>query len=242
MEILKNVKIVLLLAALSFLSLSWTGAGYAQNTPKSASAAKSAGTPKSGSQEELPLNITAGRLEVDQNQQVATFINKVVARYKDIILYADILKIFYQSKKSPAGPESPPATSPANSKTAPPGNQSSPMDAVGIEKISRIEAEGKVRMVQGDRIATGEKAIYYTQEDKIVLLGHPQLWRGENSLTGHEIIFYVKENRAVVEGEINKRVEAVIYQSQKVQLPGQESTSAGKPAAPAGKKRGTLAP
>ncbi len=242
MEILRNIKIVLLLATLSCLSLVWTGAGFAQTAPESASTAKSAATPKSGNQEELPLNITADRLEVDQNQQVATFINKVVARYKDIILYADKLKIFYQSKKQPAGSESSPAASPAKSKTAPPGNQNSPMDAVGIEKISRIEAEGKVRMVEGDRIATGDKAIYYTQEDKIVLLGHPQLWRGENSLTGHEIIFYVKENRAVVEGEINKRVEAVIYPSQKVQLPGQESTSAGKAAAPAGKRRGSAAP
>jgi lipopolysaccharide export system protein LptA len=237
MEILKNLQIILLLASLSFLSLTWTGEAYAQPAPKPASGAKSPATPRTGNQEELPLNITADRLEVDQNQQVATFINKVVTRYKDIILYADVLKIFYQSKKQPAGPKSCPATSSAQPKTASAGNQSSPMDAVGIEKITRIEAEGKVRMVQGDRIATGDKAIYYTQEDKIVLLGHPQLWRGENSLTGHEIIFYAKENRAVVEGEINKRVQAVIYPSQKVQLPGQQSAPAGKLESPSGKKR-----
>ncbi len=102
------------------------------------------------------------------------------------------------------------------------------MDAVGIEKITRIEALGKVRIVEGDRVATGDKAIYYTQEDKIVLLGNPQLWQGENSLKGHEIIFYHKENRAVVEGEINKRVEAVIYPSQKTQLPGKQRPLAAK--------------
>ena len=98
------------------------------------------------------------------------------------------------------------------------------MDAVGIEKITRIEALGKVRIVEGDRVATGDKAIYYTQEDKIVLLGNPQLWQGENSLKGQEIIFFHKENRAVVEGEINKRVEAVIYPSPKTQLPGKPKT------------------
>ncbi len=102
------------------------------------------------------------------------------------------------------------------------------MDAIGVEKITRIEALGKVRIVEGDRVATGDKAIYYTQEDKIVLLGNPQLWQGENSLKGHEIIFYHKENRAVVEGEINKRVEAVIYPSQKTQAAGKQQTPSPK--------------
>jgi lipopolysaccharide export system protein LptA len=159
-------------------------------------------------------------LEVEQNQQVITFIKNVVARYKDMILYAETLKIYYQSKtQSPSGQETP-LPPPSKAKGGPPGAEGSPLGAVGIEKIIRIEALGKVRMVQGDRVATGDKAIYYTQEDKLVLLGNPQLWRGENSLRGHEIIFYVKDNRAVVESEPHKRVEAVIYPSQKVQLPG----------------------
>jgi len=225
MEILKRQKIFFLLAFLSLLSLSLTAVGYAQTAPKTAGASKSPG------QDELPLNITADRLEVDQNQQMITFINKVVSRYKDMILYADLLKIFYQSKKEPAGsapvssgPEASRGTTSAKPKNVPSGSEGSPLDAVGIEKITRIEAQGKVRIVQGDRVATGDKAIYYTQEDKIVLLGNPQLWRGENSLKGHEIVFYLKENRAVVAGEINKRVEAVIYPSQEVQLPGQPPT------------------
>ena len=233
MEILRAYcKIILLLAFLGLLGLVWTADTYAQTGSKSAGASKSSGTSKPAGDEELPLNITADRLEVDQNQQVITFINKVVARHKDMILYTDLLKIFYQAKKEPpgnkpagaqspgSGQESSPAATPAKSKAGQPGTGGSPMDAVGIEKITRIEALGKVRIVEGDRVATGDKAIYYTQEDKIVLLGNPQLWQGENSLKGREIIFYHKENRAVVEGEINKRVEAVIYPSQKTQLPG----------------------
>lgn len=239
MEVLnRHLKIILVLAFLGLLGLVWTSGGNAQTGSKSAGASKSSGDSKSAGDEELPLNITADRLEVDQNQQMISFINKVVARYKDMILYADLLKIFYQSKKEPPGrepardpspglgQESSPAATSAKSKAGQPGTGGSPMDAVGIEKITRIEALGKVRIVEGDRVATGDKAIYYTQEDKIVLLGNPQLWQGENSLKGQEIIFYHKENRAVVEGEINKRVEAVIYPSQKTQLPGKQKTSA----------------
>jgi lipopolysaccharide export system protein LptA len=241
MEVKITFKVILVSAFLGILGLAWTGTAYAQ-TGKPAGASKPAGAPKppgaskSAGDEELPLNITADRLEADQNQQVITFINKVVARYKDMILYSDLLKIFYETKKEPpgskrAGAKSPencqdssPTAAPAKSKTGQPGTGGSPMDAVGIEKITRIEALGKVRIVEGDRVATGDKAIYYTQEDKIVLLGNPQLWQGENSVKGREIIFYHQENRAVVEGEINKRVEAVLYPSQKTQLPGKQTT------------------
>ncbi|WP_449245125.1 LptA/OstA family protein [Desulfobacca acetoxidans] len=168
-------------------------------------------------QEQLPLNITAARLEVDHSQQVISFLTKVEARYKDLILYTDLLKIFYQAKtETPGGKTS--AGQKDDSKGA-----ASPLGAVGIEKILRIEALGNVRIVQQDRVATGEKAIYYTQEEKIVLLGNPQLWRGESSLKGREIVFFLKDNRAVVEGDPEKRVEAVIYPSSKFQVPGKSA-------------------
>lgn len=187
-----------------FLCLIWAPASPAQVKPKPAA------------NEELPLNITSGRLEVDQNQQVISFIQAVVARYKDIILYADVLKIFYQPKTE---------TGTGKGKPGEPGQApgpASPLGAVGIEKITRIEALGSVRIVQTDRVATGDKAVFYTQEDKIVLQGNPQLWRGENSLKGREIVLYLKDNRAVIEGSPDKRVEAVIYPSSKVQLPGKQ--------------------
>jgi lipopolysaccharide export system protein LptA len=226
-----------LLCCLGLWSLSWASLGYAQKASKPAAP-----------EEPLPLNITSDRLEVEQNQQVITFINNVVARHKDMILYADILKIFYQAKTASSGQAAPasgaaadkgkpsapacppdqeaPAPPSARAKSSPPGTESSPLGAVGIEKITRIEALGKVRMVQGDRVATGDKAIYYTQEDKLLLMGNPQLWRGDNSLKGHLITFFVQENRAVVESDPNKRVEAVIYPSQKVQLPGSKPPAA----------------
>lgn len=212
MEFLRlPTKAFLLLCLVGIFSLSWTSPGHSQPTSKSAA------------KEELPLNITADRLEVDQNQQVITFINKVVARYKDMILYGDTLKIFYQAKSEATGGQEKTGAKSGPESSSVKGSEASPFGAVGIEKIIRIEVQGKVRMVQGDRVATGEKAIYYTQEEKLVLLGNPQLWRGENSLKGREIVFYIKENRAQVEGDPQKRVEAIIYPSQKVQLPGKQA-------------------
>lgn len=234
MEVLKlPTKRIFLLCLVGILCLTWALPCYSQTGSKSA-----------GKEEELPLNITADRLEVEQNQQVISFINNVVARYKDMILYADILKIFYQAKTElaggkektgakncppgqvkPSGTDSASVKENSKAKDSQKGPEPSPLGAVGIEKILRIEAQGKVRMVQGDRVATGDKAIYYTQEEKIVLLGNPQLWRGDNSLKGQEIVLYLKDNRAVVEGDPNKRVEAIIYPSSKVQLPGKPAAN-----------------
>ncbi len=205
----------LLLTALVVLNLAM---GPAAGQPQTAAT--------SPDRQELPLNITADRLEVEQNQQVISFLQNVVARYKDMILYADVLKIFYEAKSTPApGSEGAPGTTPRGRTTPspPPGAKeggTSPLGAVGMEKISRIEALGKVRLVQGDRVASGEKAVYLVPEEKLLLTGNPQLWRGDNSLRGHEIVFYLKENRAVVTGAEKKRVEAVIHPSQKVQPPG----------------------
>ncbi|MFP3868337.1 MAG: LptA/OstA family protein [Desulfobacteraceae bacterium] len=183
------------------LGLAATGAVYAQKSQ-----------PTEG---EYPLNITAARLEADHPSQQITFIGQVVARYKDMILYSDVLKIFYQTREKSSAPA---VQAGSEKSTAPEG---SPLDAVGIEKISKIEAQGHVRLVQEDKVATGEKAIYYKPEEKVVLLGNPLLWQGENSLKGDKVTFYLKENKAVVEGAPQKRVEAIVYPSGKTTLPGE---------------------
>jgi lipopolysaccharide export system protein LptA len=76
-------------------------------------------------------------------------------------------------------------------------------------EVDRIVAEGSVRIVQGDRVATGEKAEFFRQEERMVLTGSPQLKEGQNSVQGHEIVLFLKENRSVVKGGQDGRVNAV---------------------------------
>lgn len=215
MEFLKQSRSLLGGCLLVFLAITgWPSLAWSQPPAKPAPA------------DELPLNITADRLEVEQNEQVISFLHNVVARYKDMILYADVLKIFYESKAAPSAGQAPAGPKPGQqaASSSPPGSgkeaATSPLGAMGIEKIKRIEALGHVRLVQGDRVAVGDKAIYHAAEEKLILMGNPQLWRGDNSLRGHEIVLYLKENRAVITGEPKKRVEAVIHPSQKVPAPG----------------------
>lgn len=152
---------------------------------------------------EIPLYISASQLEADQDERRIVFKGQVKAVYGDATLYADQLLVFYQPQKKGRPPSS----------SAGKPQQVSPLGDLGGEKIDRIEAKGNVRFVQGDRVATGEKAIYYRDQEKILLLGRPQIWRGENHLQGSKITLYLASHKVVVEGTAQKRVEAHLYQA-----------------------------
>lgn len=166
---------------------------------------------KPGPEGEVPLLITAARLEADQNAGVIIFSGQVKATYGDATLYADQLRVFLQAK-----PATPKGAAPAPQEKAGP----SPLGDMGADKIDRIVAKGNVRLVQEDRVATGDEAIYYKNRDEVVLLGNPQLWRAENTLKGERIIYNLKTNKVLVESSPQRRVEALLYS---------QGTSGGKP-------------
>ncbi len=83
------------------------------------------------------------------------------------------------------------------------------LDKSGDVKI--IKAEGNVKVKVGDKIVTSEKAVYFSDEDKIVFTGAPKAWLGENVVSGDRIIYFIKDDRSIVESEgQNKKVNAVI--------------------------------
>lgn len=75
--------------------------------------------------------------------------------------------------------------------------------------VDRIVADGNVRILQGNRLATGGRAEYFRREERMVLTGSPRVSEGKNSVQGHEIVLFIKENRSVVSGGQSGRVSAV---------------------------------
>ena len=151
---------------------------------------------------EVPLRITAALLSADQKEGIIIFSGQVKAIYGDSTLYADQLRIYFKAKPAPVK-----GAAPAPQEQA----DKSPLGDLGAEKIDRIVAKGNVRMVQEDRVATGNEAIYYKDRDEVVLTGNPQVWRAENTLKGERIIFNLKTNKALVESSPQRRVEALLY-------------------------------
>ena len=79
------------------------------------------------------------------------------------------------------------------------------------EQIDNLEATGNVRIVQGDNIATGEKAVYQRREGVVTLSGAPRVRQGQDFVEGDEVIVYLDEGRSEVIGAEDSRVKAVIH-------------------------------
>jgi lipopolysaccharide export system protein LptA len=72
--------------------------------------------------------------------------------------------------------------------------------------------EGKsVQIIQGDKIATGTKAVFDSAAQTVTMTGNPVVRQGNSEVSGERIIFYMKEDRAIAEGGANQRVKATIF-------------------------------
>ncbi|MCX8116697.1 MAG: outer membrane protein assembly factor BamD [Desulfobacterota bacterium] len=70
----------------------------------------------------------------------------------------------------------------------------------GGKGIDKVIAGGNVKIQQGARMASSEKAVFHNRDQKIFLSGDPKMWEGENMVTGEEIVFDLAKNRVEVRG------------------------------------------
>jgi lipopolysaccharide transport protein LptA len=80
-----------------------------------------------------------------------------------------------------------------------------------MEDVERATAVGNVRISFGERRGTGERAEYFPQEERAVLLGHPKVWQDNDVVSGCKITLLLKEDRSRVDGCDGERVNAVFY-------------------------------
>ncbi|MCX8044296.1 MAG: lipopolysaccharide transport periplasmic protein LptA [Desulfobacterota bacterium] len=135
-----------------------------------------------------PINISADTLEYDNKNNSAVFRGNVVARQNEVVLFADMISVIYARSVEHES---------------------------GRGRVQQLTAEGNVKVIQGERIATGQKIVFYNDEQKIVATGNPRVWQGDNVITGNKITVYLKEDRSVVEGTMQERVSATIFPKDK---------------------------
>lgn len=79
------------------------------------------------------------------------------------------------------------------------------------QRIERIEAFRKVRIEQGERIATGNKAVLDRTRGQVVLTGSPKVSQGADFVKGDEIIFFLDSERSIVRSKGSERVKAIFH-------------------------------
>ncbi|MBU4321025.1 MAG: LptA/OstA family protein [Thermodesulfovibrionales bacterium] len=75
--------------------------------------------------------------------------------------------------------------------------------AEGSGNVTKIEAEGRVKLVKKDLVVTSKAANYFADEEKIIFTGEPKAVEKGNIVTGTKMTYLMKEDRSFVE---NSRV------------------------------------
>lgn len=132
--------------------------------------------PAVGQRERGPVEVTADRLEADDQAGQLVFSGHAVAVQDDVTIHGDRLIVKYAGEK---------------------------------RDIQQVIAEGGVRIVQGTRVATGDRAVLYHSEERIVLTGSPKVSDGDSFVQGQEITIHLHDKRSVVTGGSGGRVNAV---------------------------------
>jgi len=88
------------------------------------------------------------------------------------------------------------------------------LDTEKVGKPKEIVAEGNVRVVNGERVATGGRAVFDQATQTITLSQDAVLRDGPNEVAGEKVVVFLEEQRSIVEGG-HDRVRAVLFPSGK---------------------------
>ncbi len=138
-----------------------------------------------------PIQIVSDRLDAYNEKRMVVFSGNAVATQGARTIRSDRLTLYYREEKKPAG--------------RPAG------EAEGTGNLERVEAVGNVTITEGERIVTGNEAIFDQDAQKITMTGGAVMREGANIVRGDRIIVFLNENRGMVESTENKRVTATIY-------------------------------
>ncbi len=153
-------------------------------------ASKQTGLKQPSSKE--PVHITSDTLEAFNDERLIVFSGNAVAVQGDKVIRSDKLLVYYK-------------------KSADEGKESATASVGQGGDLDRIEAKGPVRITQLKKIVTGDEAVYYQDDQKIVVSGNAVMREGPNIVKGDRITVLLNENRGIVDSPEKKRVTATIY-------------------------------
>jgi len=146
---------------------------------------------KSDSQKnDEPIEINADRMRSMNNGEKIIFSGNVVGVWGDLEIRSDVFELYTDNKK-----------------------KKSNKDKQDGQSLKEVIAIGKVSIKKGKTRAKGDRATFYVEQDKVILIGSPKAsaWEEGNKIEGKEMIFLLKEDRVVVNG----RVEAKFFTNNK---------------------------
>lgn len=149
-----------------------------------------------GAEQAVSTTITSKKMTVKNQDSQAIFEGAVVLTRGTLVVYSDRMVVSFGQQESTGG----------EGKKFREDPQRKGPETVGNRAVSRIEATGRVKIERDSGNATCDKAIYYRDEDKIVLTGSPVAWEKGTRVSGKQITMFLAEDRSVVEGGSHVRI------------------------------------
>ncbi len=138
-----------------------------------------------------PITITAPRAEFDNKQHTAKYTGDVMVKRGTSTLTCDQMLAWFEE------------------------------DAQKNQKISKLMAEGRVKLLTEQYIITSKKAEYFEQEKKLVFTEDVVCVQDKNTIAGDKITYLMDDDRILVEGN----ARSVMYPKEDQEA----GTGAGKP-------------
>ena len=74
------------------------------------------------------------------------------------------------------------------------------LDKTDNQKITKLLANGNVKFLKDKQLATGDKAIYHLDQDKVIITGNVKLERDNNIVKGEKLIIDFLTGLSKIEG------------------------------------------
>ena len=146
--------------------------------------------PPDSEQDLKELQITADSLVASQKNQHVVFTGRVVAIYELTTITSDKLQVFY--------------------------NDQADEETFSKSSIKKIIASGNVHIALEEKTAECDQAVYLTNSNSLVLTGEEtRLESGNSFITGNKITIYQDTGQIIVDGNDEKRVNAVFQPDEK---------------------------
>lgn len=159
-------------------------------------AKESAATKKQGMDKRQPIQIVSDRLDAYHEKKLVVFSGNAVATQGDRTIKSDQLLFYYRKELGEQKKKASKSTG-------------------DMGELEKIEAKGNVSVIEGEKIVTGDDAVFFQDTQKIVMTGHAVMREGRNVIRGDKIVVFLDEDRGIVESSENKRVRAIIYPEDK---------------------------
>jgi lipopolysaccharide export system protein LptA len=150
------------------------------------------------SDQALGTTVVSQKMTFKNQESQAVFDGAVVLTRGTLVVYSDRMVVSFRNQEADA-------KKPAETGKGPTTPAKGP-DTVSNRAVTQIEATGRVKIERDAGNATCQKAVYYRDEDKIVLTGDPVAWDKGTRVSGKRITMFLGEDRTVVEGGSHVRI------------------------------------